>query len=259
MFSELTGNPCAIDVVCTSIESAFTYVDYVADVTDTPIMLDIWKPEIKIKLLDHIANVGLADRIIYNSLMSVPSPAEDEIAAIKASGVTAALLLCYNRKDRTAPGVLSLLKGTEEKRGLLRIAQEAGIDKPLIDTTIFTYIPSIGVGARACFLVKKELGLPVGGSPGNATTVWKKPKHWDVPTHQACKTAAQVVPLTVGADFLLYGPIELAPHLFPACATVDAMMATVARAEFGLQTVSKDHPLSKLFPDFVEKLEKVAL
>jgi len=129
----------------------------------------------------------------------------------------------------------------------------------LIDTTIFTYIPSIGVGARACFLVKNKFGLPVGGSPGNATTVWKKPKQWDVLVHQACKAAAQIVPLTVGADFLLYGPIESAPQLFPACAAVDAMVATVARSEFGIKTLSKEHPLYKLFPEFVEKLEKVAL
>jgi tetrahydromethanopterin S-methyltransferase subunit H len=258
-FSELTGNPCAIDVVCTSIESAFKFVNYVADNTDAPIMIDIWKPEIKLKILEHIANIGLADRIIYNSLMSIPHPKEDEIEAIKESGVTAALLLCYNIKDRTAKGVLSLLKGTKEKKGLLKIAKEAGIDKPLIDTTIFTYIPSIGVGARACFLVKNNLGLPVGGSPGNATTVWKKPKQWDVLVHQACKAAAQIVPLTVGADFLLYGPIESAPQLFPACAAVDAMVATVARSEFGIKTLTKEHPLYKLFPEFVEKLEKVAL
>ena len=258
-FSEITGNPCAIDIVCTSIESAFKFVDYVAEVTDAPIMIDIWKPEIKIKILEHIANIGLADRIIYNSIMAIPLPKEDEIKAIKESRVTAALLLCYNIKDRTSKGVLSLLKGIEEKKGLLKIAEEAGIEKPLIDTTIFTYIPSIGVGARACFLVKNELGLPVGGSPGNATTVWKKPKQWELHVHQACKAAAQVIPLALGADFLLYGPIESAPQLFPACATVDAMIATVARVEFGMETLTKEHPLYKLFPEFVEKLENVAL
>ena len=254
-FSELTGNPCAVDVVCTSIESAIKFVDYVTEVTDAPIMIDVWKPEIKIKLLEHISNIGIADRIIYNSIMSTPLPKEDEIETLRQSHVTAALLLCYNPHDRTTKGVLSILKGTEEKKGLLKIAEEAGIETPLVDTTIFTYIPSIGVGSKACFVVKNALGLPVGGSPGNATTGWKKPKQWGLHVYHACETAAQVVPITLGADFLLYGPLESTARLFPACAAVDAMVATVARSEFGMKTLTKDHPLDKLFPKFVEKLD----
>ena len=81
--SDLTGNPCGLDVVCTSFESAIKYLEFISEVTDVPILTDIWKPEIKIALLKHIAEVGLSDRIIYNSIMSVPFPKEDEIDAIK--------------------------------------------------------------------------------------------------------------------------------------------------------------------------------
>jgi tetrahydromethanopterin S-methyltransferase subunit H len=195
--------------------------------------------------------------------MSVPIPKEEELKAIKDSGVKASIVLCYNVKDRTAKGVISLLKGTAEQKGMLKIAEEAGIEKPLVDATIFTYVPSIGVGAKACFMVKEELGLPVGGSPGNATTMggplWKLAKPWGIDTFKACEAASQVVPLALGADFLLYGTIESAPWIFPACAMVDAMLATVAKAEFGINTLTKEHPLYKLFPDFVEKIEKAAL
>ncbi len=257
--SDLTGNPCGLDVVCTSLESARNYIDFVSGVTDAPISVDIWNPDIKLEVLGYLAEVGLADRIIYNSLMSAPFPKEDEINAVKESKVKAAILLCYNIKDRSAKGVISLLKGAEGQKSMLKIAEEAGIEKPLVDATIFTYIPSIGVGARACFMVKDELGLPVGGSPGNATTVWKKPKEWGADIFKACETASQAVPLALGADFLLYGIIESAPWLFPACAAVDAMVATAARVEFGLKTLTTDHPLYKLFPEFIEKLEKAAL
>ena len=262
-FSDLTGNPCGLDVVCTSLESACKYIDFVSEVTDAPISTDIWKPEIRIALLKYVAEVGLSDRIIYNSIMSVPFPKEDEINAIKESKVKASILLCYNLKDRTAKGVLSLLKGTEEQKGMLKIAEEAGIEKPLVDTTIFTYVPSIGVGAKACLMVKDELGIPAGGSPGNATSMggplWKMVKPWGVDTFKACEAASQVVPLALGADFLLYGIVESAPWVFPACAMVDAMLATAARAEFGISTLTTEHPLYKLFPKFVEKLEKAAI
>ncbi len=224
--SDLTGNPCGLDVVCISLESACKFIDFVAETTDCPISADIWTPEIKIKVLNHIAEVGLSDRIIYNSVMSVPLPSEDELNAIRESKVKSAVILCYNTKDRTTKGVLSLLRGTEEQKGLLDIAQGAGIEKPLVDATIFTYIPSIGVGARACYLVKDEFGLPVGGSPGNATTVWKEPKKWGQDIFKACEAAAEVVPLALGADYLFYGPVESAPWVFPACAGVDAMIAS---------------------------------
>jgi tetrahydromethanopterin S-methyltransferase subunit H len=253
--SDLTGNPCMLDVVCTSVEAAHKYIDFVAEVTDAPISIDIWKPEIRIKVLQYIAEVGLGDRIVYNSIFF---PKEDEINAIKEAKVKAAILLAYNAKDRTTRGVLSLLKGSESQKGLLKIAEEAGIEKPLVDTTIFTYIPSIGVGAKACYMVKEELGLPVGGSPGNATQVWKKRKKWGLDVFRACESASQVVPLVLGCDFIIYGVIESAPWLFPACAMVDAMVATVARAEFRTKTLTTEHPLYKLFPEFVEKLEKAA-
>ena len=253
--SQLTGNPCLIDIVCTSVESAHKYIDFVSEVTDTPISVDIWNPKIKIDVLNYIAEVGLENRILYNS---IESPKPDEIEAIKESKIKAAILLAYNIKNRTPKGVLSRLKGTKDQKGLIQIAKEAGIEKPIVDTTIFTYIPSIGAGSKACFLVKEEFGLPVGGAPGNATTVLKKLKGMKFYA-KAVKAASQVVPLVMGADYLLYGLIESAPWIFPACATVDAMIAAAARIEFGTKILIENHPLYNLFPEFIDELKKVNL
>lgn len=252
--SDLTGNPCGLDVVCISLESACKFIDFVAETTDCPISADIWNADIKIKVLNHIGEVGLSDRIIYNSIMSVPYPKEDELNALRDSKVKSSIILCYNLKDRGVDGVLSLLKGTPEQKGLLDIAASAGIEKPLVDATIFTYIPSIGVGAKACYAVKDNFGLPVGGSPGNATTVWKQPKKWGPGVFEACEAAAEVVPLAFGADYLFYGPVESAPWVFPACAGVDSMIAAASNTELGTKILTKEHPIYKLFPDVVEKI-----
>ena len=255
--SETTGIPCLFDVVCISIESAQKYIDFVAGVTDAPISIDIMKPQLKSKVINYVGEVGLSDRILYNSLY-LPIR-EDEINALKDARIKASVLLAYNVRDRTPAGVLSLLKGTDEKKGLLNVAGEAGIEKPLVDTTIFTYIPSIGVGAKACSLVKDELGVPVGGAPGNATTVWTKTKEWGMDIYKACEAASEVVPVVWGCAFLLYGVIESAPWIFPACAAADAMVSAAARTEFGTKALTKKSPLYKLFPEFIEKLEKAAL
>ncbi|UCB60310.1 MAG: tetrahydromethanopterin S-methyltransferase subunit H [Candidatus Bathyarchaeota archaeon] len=254
--SDLTGNPCGVDIVATTVQSALRYVDFVSEFTDSLISFDAWLPEVRIAALTHIAEVGLAERTIYNSIMPTPPPDESEIAAIKESKVKAAILLAYNVKDRTPKGVVSLLKGTQKQKGLLKIAEEAGIEKPLVDTTLFTYIPSIGVGAKACFFVKEKLGLPVGGSPGNAASVWKEARRWGPDILKACWASVEVVPLILGADYLLYGPIESASWVIPASAAIDAIIATSVRIDFGIKPLSKKHPLYKLFPAFVETLEK---
>jgi len=249
--SDLTGNPCMLDVVCTSTEAARCYIDFVSETTDAPILLDAY-PKVRLEALEYVTEVGLIDRIVYNSIYT---PSETEIDTIRDSKVEAAILLAYNVKDRTSEGVLSLLKGVDGEPGLLEVSESAGITKPLVDTTIFTYIPSVGIGARACLRVKEELGLPSGGAPGNASSVWKKPKEWGSDIAKVIYTTPQVVPMVMGADFLLYGEIESAPMIFPTCAAVDAMTASTAQVEHGLKTLTEEHPLYKLFPEFVEKIE----
>lgn len=249
--SDLTGNPCMLDVVCTSTEAARSYIDFVSETTDAPILLDAY-PKVRLEALEYVTEVGLIDRIVYNSIYA---PSETEIEAIRDSKVEAAILLAYNVKDRTSEGVLSLLNGSDGNPGLLEVSERAGITKPLVDTTIFTYIPSVGIGARACLRVKDELGLPSGGAPGNAASVWKKPKEWGSDITKVIYTTSQVVPMVMGADFLLYGEIEAAPMVFPTCAAVDAMTAATAQVEHGLKTLTEEHPLYKLFPEFVEKIE----
>jgi tetrahydromethanopterin S-methyltransferase subunit H len=249
--SDLTGNPCMLDVVCTSIEAARSYIDFVCETTEAPILLDAY-PKVRLEALEYVTEIGLIDRIVYNSIYS---PSEVEVDAIRESKVEAAILLAYNVKDRTTGGVLSLLRGTDEVPGLLELSERAGITKPLVDTTIFTYIPSIGIGAKSCLRVKKELGLPAGGAPGNAAAIWKQPKDWGSDIAKVIYVVPQVVPLVMGADFLLYGVIEAAPWIFPACAAVDAMIAATAQVEHGLKTLTEEHPLYKLFPEFVEKIE----
>ena len=249
--SELTGSPCMLDVVSTSIDAARKYIDFVSETTETPILLDAY-PKVRLEALEYVTEIGLTDRIIYNSIYS---PSEAEINAIKNSKVESAILLAYNVEDRTSEGVLSLLKGTDGKPGLLEASRRAGITKPLVDTTIFTYIPSVGIGARACLRVKDELGLPAGGAPGNAAAIWKKPEEWGLDISKVIYVAPQLVPMVMGADFLLYGVIDTAPWVFPTCAAVDAMIASTAQIEYGLKPLTEEHPLYKLFPEFVEKIE----
>ena len=55
-----------------------------------------------------------------------------------------------------------------------------------------------------------------------------------------CLASACAAAAAVGADFLLYGPVEDAPSVFPAVAMVDTALSQIA-IERG-QKPAKDHP-----------------
>ena len=250
--SDKTGNPHMLDIVVTSTNAISKYLSFGAKVTDAPLLLDAWPSKVRIQAMKYVDGVGLSDRVVNNSLWFASG--EDEIEALMSSSVNASVILAYNPKDHWARGPISMLKGTSKEKGLLEKAEEAGVEKKLIDTGVL-HMPHVGISSKAIYDVKREFGLPAGCSPANATTTWKKLKEFGPGAFKACDASAQTLTIAFCSDFLLYGPIESAGWIFPACAAIDAMIATVTR-ELGTQTQTQKHPLYKLFPKFADALEK---
>lgn len=250
--SDKTGNPHMLDVVISSTDAISKYLSFVAEVTDAPFLLDAWPSKVRIQALGYVDEVGLSDRVVNNSLWFASG--EDEIEALKRSSVKSSVILAYNPKDLWARGPISMLKGTSEKKGLLEKAEEAGVEKKIIDTSVL-HMPHVGTSSKAIYDVKREFGLPAGCGPANATTTWKGLKEFGPEAFKACDASTQTLPIAFSSDFLLYGPIESAGWIFPACAAIDAMIATGAR-EIGTKTQTQKHPLYKLFPKFADALDK---
>ena len=248
--SDATGNPAVLDVVISSVGAIEKELDFISAITDSPFLFDAWPPSVRIKGLQYLKQTGLNDRAIYNSIS--PATKEDELKALKESEVKSAILLTYNFKDPWVKGLLPVLRGIGSKSGLLSVAAETGIDKPLVDICV-TSVPSIGISARAIRCVKAEFGVPSGCGAANATTRWKEPKkRWGEDVYKACEASSQTLTIAMCADFLMYGPIESSPWIFPASAAVDAIVATAAH-ELGTRTRTEEHPLSKLFPEISKK------
>lgn len=250
--SDKVGNPHMLDVVVISADAISKYLSFVARITDAPLLLDAWPSKVRIQALKYVDEVGLSDRVVNNSLWFASG--KDEIEALKNSSVNASVILAYNPKDHWARGPISMLKGTPEEKGLLEKAEEAGVKKILIDTGVL-HMPHVGISSKSIYDVKREFGLPAGCSPANATTTWEKLKEFEAEAFKACDASAQTLTIASCSDFLLYGPIESAGWIFPACAAIDAMIATVAR-ELGTRVQTPEHPLYKLFPKFAHALEK---
>lgn len=234
--SDITGNPCMLDVEGSTHKALERYIEFAAEATDAPLLMGGPTSEVRSTGLRRVKEAGLADRVVYNSLM--PGCGAEEIEHIKDAGVDSAVLFAYNVTDLTYRGRV------ERVTKLLDSVREYGLEKPLLDTFVMD-IPSLGIAFRALIALKSELGLPTGCGPHNAVGLWKGlRKKMGTRSVRSIVASVNAFAAAAGADFILYGPIELADVVFPAVAMVDAAYALPS-----IQTGAKlrrDHPLFRI-------------
>jgi tetrahydromethanopterin S-methyltransferase subunit H len=234
--SDKTGNPCMIDVVGASSEALIKAIDFIAGVSDCPLLFDGLSAKMRIEALSYFKNSGLSERIVYNSI--TPDVKDDELEALKQSRVNNVLFLAYYVKDFTSRGRLEIIKK------MIPLLEESGINNVLVDTVVLD-IPSLGSACKAIFDVKNELGYPAGCGAHNAIGTWRGLKNkFGLYARRPSMAVADVLPVSVGGDFILYGPIEEAEYIFPAIALADSAFAQLS-IERGKRP-SREHPLFKI-------------
>jgi len=230
--SEKTGNPCMVDVVGASLPAMKRHLEFVADRSNAPIMIDSPSSDIRTTGLSYAKEQGILDRVIYNSINPHSKP--DELKAVQSSGVNSSVFLAYNMKDFSIAGRVSAITDLMSKR------QDFGISRPLIDTCVLD-LPTLGQALRALYELKDEAGFPVGCGAHNAVALWRglKTKMGEQAV-KPCLASVSAATAAVGADFVLYGPIDDADVVFPAVAMVDAAYSQIP-IEKKIQ-ISKEHP-----------------
>ena len=231
-FSERTGCPGMLDVVGATPEAIVKHLEFTAKVTEMPLLIDGTTADVRLAGLEYAAKAGITDRIVYNSIQ--PEIDDDELAAIQKAGITSAILLTYYMRDFTAAGRLTAV------RELLPKTEAAGIRNLIVDACILD-LATLGQALSAIFDVKNEFGLPAGGGVHNAVAVWKGLRtKMGEQAEKPCIASANAAAVAVGADLVLYGPVEDAPFVFPAVAMVDTAFSQLA-IERGTKPVA-GHP-----------------
>ncbi|MEM2904775.1 MAG: tetrahydromethanopterin S-methyltransferase subunit H [Candidatus Bathyarchaeia archaeon] len=240
--SEKTGNPHMLDIVGETSEALKGYVDFAARVTDAPILLNGPEATIRVEAARYAASVGLLERTVYNSINYTAT--REELAALKKSGVRAAVIQAFNPRNPRIEGMRQQLLGTAGGGGLLEAASRAGVEKTLVLTPVLD-IPSIGVAAAAIYALKKDLGLPTGTAPVGVIGRWRKTGEFKGSSKRLGRAVAATLAQSMGANFIIYGSIGRAADIFPACALTDAMIAYNA-ATVGVKPLTREHPLYKV-------------
>jgi tetrahydromethanopterin S-methyltransferase subunit H len=235
-FSDKTGLPCMLDVVLSSKKWISPIMDFITSVTDSPILLDAPSAEIRFAALDYAKESGIQDKCVYNSLN--PESRKTEYDKIMETRLRAALLLAYNTRDITSKGRVDAIKQ------LLPKAIESGIEKILMDACVLD-VPTLGSAFKAIFDLKNELGYPAGCGAHNAIGTWRGLRtKMGLEAVKPCSAVADALTIAAGADFILYGPIEGAPFVFPSVAMVDAAFAQLL-IEKG-EVPPPSHPIFKI-------------
>lgn len=236
--SAKTGNPRIVDV-CASWPEAFPrQIEFVADTITGPFTIDGTTAEVKAAGARYVQEIGLSDRVVYNSL--TPETKDEEIEAIKDAKIRSAVLLALNTLNPTIRGRLAVIEKLLEK------AKSAGVEKILLDTTVLD-LPDPGPAGKTVYLVKEKYGLPCGCGAHNAVDMWRKRKKLDPDVYLTASVVANVLPVIMGANFMLYGPIESAPRLYVPIAVADAYIAYTMMQEFNCRPLVNTHPLFRIF------------
>jgi tetrahydromethanopterin S-methyltransferase subunit H len=241
--SQRTGIPCMLDVVAETPNALIRYIDFVSEITDIPFLINGQDMSVRIPAANHVVEVGLQERAIYNSINYALR--DEELKAIRETGLRAAIVQAFNPSNPSPEGMISILKGAPAREGLLEVARRAGIEKPLVFLPVLD-VPSIGFAARAIHLAREEFGKPAGTAPIGVIGRWNNVDKLSRYAKRACRAGAAALVQTMGANFVIYGSIAKAREVFPVCAMADAAIAYNARS-LGMRPLTSGHPLYRIF------------
>lgn len=248
--SDMTGLGYWNQVIAETEVAMQKYIDWHLEVAPgIAFLIDSSVPAVRMFAAKYADEVGAGNLAVYNSVNASALPEEWE--AIGQTDVSSAIVLAFNPTDVSTRGRIEILTigGTGQEQGLLKSSEEAGITRPLLDVASLALGVGAGQSIRSMVGFKGVLGLPTGGGPHNIPDAWTWLRRYRKDGHpevwEPCSIGANMICGIVGADYLLYGPIDLATIIFPAMAMIDIMVEESTK-ELGVEAQTENTPLSKL-------------
>lgn len=248
--SDLTGNPGIVDIFIEKGSDIRRNIEFTLDHIScrSPFSVDVPEADVRIQTLSYLKESGLLDRTIYNSLNLGLVPGE--FALLRLHPPAGAILLGYNPGDLSTDGRMDILETGAGylDRGLVELADEAGIVGRLLDTAAVPFGHHAAETVRAIPAMKNRWGHPVGCSFHNTVESWSWLKgyrkgHPEI--FRLCDIGSNALVIAFGASFILYGPMESAPLAFPFTAMVDRVVSEGAVDYFGVLP-GEGHPGNRL-------------
>lgn len=253
--SNLTGMPAIVAMVANRGEEMKNYIDFYVETTDLPFAIDMWNLEPRIEATKYVAEIGLQDRLLYNSITVWSPDVPAEVEQVKELGVKHVVTVVMDMVNQLPSGRISSLEDMLDKM------KPGNFESILVDTSVMN-LPATGICALSNRLVKEKYGLPAGAASANGSYMWQKAmwkdnkEQWggDV-AFRGLDAGTHATTIALWGDFIFSGPMWGNDHVFTAVAAAHAMVSTMNYAETGQLTENQSAPVYKLFPDFVKTLQ----
>lgn len=248
--SEQTGIPALTAMVANSADEMKRYVDFFTGISDKPFAIDMWMQDPRIEAVKYVSELGLMDRLLYNSITPWDKDIPGQIEKMKELGVKHVVVQVYDDNDPSPQGRLNSF------RKMMEMIGKDTFETILVDTSVMN-LPATSFSSIANRMIKEEFGYPSGLASSNGTFMWKETREmWGSEGFSAMNVAGQAAATMFWCDLIFYGPQVIAPRVFPAVVSAVLMLATFVYEETGRLPSNPDHPLYKFFGDFAEKLKK---
>jgi len=252
--SGLTGIPAIVAMVANSGDEMKAYIDFFVSATSMPFAIDMWNLEPRIAATTYVGELGLMDRLLYNSVTVWSPDVAAEVEQIKDLGVKHVVTVVMDMVDQLPSGRVSALDDMMTK------LEVGAFDSIIVDTSVMN-LPSTGICALSNYKVKEKYGLPAGAASANGTYMWQKSTWkdnkdtWGETAFIGLDAGTHAATVALWGDFIFSGPMWGNEHVFPAVAAAHAMVSTMRYAETGQLTENENTPVYKLFPDFIKTLK----
>jgi len=246
-----TGIPGMADIVANTGKEFKTFIDFVTDNSDMPFCIDAWTLKPKLEAAAYCAEKGLLDRMFYNSITVWEQDIDTEIKEMAKIGVKSVLMVAFDQDDQTPTGRLT---GTQK---LLDAIERNGaqFENIFVDSSVMNG-PATALCSLANKMIKEKWGFPTSSAPSNGSYMWKEAREkWGFKGWAAADAALESLAAFMHHDMIFSGPMVGAARIMPAIAMTNAFQATAIFSETGRLPKDENHPLFKLFPDFVENLK----
>jgi len=213
-----------------SKEAARSYLEAVCDAVPGPLFADSGSSEVRLSFLKSAREMGILDRVVYNTINAGLSG--EEMEALRACPPVNAVVLAFNPRGDDVKGRIYMLENGDDliPQGLVQTAEDLGIEKVLVDTAVTSPDLSAGSALRSILVAKAKWGLPTGCALHNAVEClnlegMKDPKE----ARRSVDSSAVAITIAAGADHVVYGPLEYAKRALPVATFADMMMEQATR------------------------------
>lgn len=230
--------PLCLDVVAETPEAMERELEFVAEHTSLPFLVDASDEEVRFAGLRKAAGLDCLDRSIYNSIGEDSS--EEELEALERYTPAGILVRAMDPLDF---GVASAQNVVEKIRMRLSPALRT---KLLLDVGFLDEV-SVKISCDVAAQLRERCGLPVGGAPCNGLQMWKRLKSdGELPLLVTLASTLGYCS-AFGLDFVFIGPLRFARAVSIGQAAADVYNRYYLRSCLGSGELTNQHPIRAMF------------